>query len=44
MELREKQVNKQEEKSDLRKMWSGNHLADKAGKALQVSPAPLLRK
>lgn len=39
-----KQVNKEDKKSDSRKMWSGNHLADKAGKALQVSPAPLLRK
>ena len=41
--LREKKVNKQEE-SDLWRMGSESHLADKAGKALQVSPAPLLCK
>ena len=42
--LREKQVDKQEEESDLWRMGSRSHLADKAGKALQVSPAPLLCK
>lgn len=42
-EKRNKRINKARN-TDLWKMWSGSHLADKAGKALQVSPAPLLCK
>lgn len=42
--MRLKQENKQEVESALKKDRELNHLADKAGEALQVSPAPLLCK